>query len=367
MRLAQTLCAFVALMASACVSSAAGVTYKYSGKGFTDYAGNYSERNRVTVTIKLNEPLPANLCNGSSDEHCREGDISSRPGFALQISDGFNTLDWPQPGRIAFISTGPYGEIVHWFIEMGIGQKNGVGTKNLAVNPFLPDAEDSGFIGPGGGGIVGGGRNRNMPGLWGKILPLPQSGSACNGIYEGTIAANLTVFAGQTCVILGGKINGNVSQTGGSLALTDSEIAGNVQISGPSSFSFDNVVIKGKVDVNNLTQSVQGTRKICGSSVTGDFSLYYSSASVKIGDVVGFDCGTQSNNFGGDVTVINNMALVTLANNTVGNNAFINNNNALITVLNNKVTRTLSCAGNRLSPTGSGNTAASKQGECTGL
>jgi hypothetical protein len=60
-------------------------------------------------------------------------------------------------------------------------------------------------------------------------LPL-QSGSNCNGVYTGAFNGNLTVTSGQTCALVSASVTGNITLSGGSLAISNSAIGGNLQI-----------------------------------------------------------------------------------------------------------------------------------------
>jgi hypothetical protein len=57
--------------------------------------------------------------------------------------------------------------------------------------------------------------------------PAPASGSPCNGNYNGTFNGSVTVWAGQNCAFFGGGVNGNVTVSGGHLALTNATVTRN--------------------------------------------------------------------------------------------------------------------------------------------
>ena len=58
--------------------------------------------------------------------------------------------------------------------------------------------------------------------------PAPASGTQCNGNYNGTFKGNLTISAGQNCTFISGGVTGNIAVNGGTLALANAVVSGNV-------------------------------------------------------------------------------------------------------------------------------------------
>ncbi len=65
-----------------------------------------------------------------------------------------------------------------------------------------------------------------------QVSAAPSSGTACNGIYNGTFNGNITVSTGQNCTFISGTITGNINVIGGNLVLAGVQVNGNVLISG---------------------------------------------------------------------------------------------------------------------------------------
>src|SRR5258708_7476072 len=66
---------------------------------------------------------------------------------------------------------------------------------------------------------------------------IPPSSTGCNGTYTGTYSGSLIISKGQNCTFTAGGVTGNVSQSGGNLALANSTVGGNVQVTNGGSFT----------------------------------------------------------------------------------------------------------------------------------
>jgi len=208
------------------------------------------------------------------------------------------------------------------------------------------------------------------------------SGSKCNGTYTGTFNGDVTVTNGQTCVLVGGGITGNVTQNGGSLAISNSTIGGNVQVQGGGTSSIGpSAVIVGNLQIQNIPVGTAPSQ-VCSTTVKGNVQFQNNGTEVQIGALPPSPCA--GNNIGGNLTIQNNTAAASAVGNTVGNNLTVQNNTAATFVDNNHVTGNLqdqnntaptqvftNIVGNNLqcqsdpSITGGGNTAKSKQGQCS--
>jgi hypothetical protein len=129
----------------------------------------------------------------------------------------------------------------------------------------------------------------------------PSSPTACNGAYTGTFAGSILVAPNQLCVIAGGVVNG------GSLIVA--------------------------ADSNRIN----------------------------IGGAAGTTCTT--NTIKGDIQVLSSSGAASISYNTIKGNLLLESDSGAVQVLNNKITNTLGCSGDK-TISGSGNTAASKQGQC---
>jgi hypothetical protein len=211
---------------------------------------------------------------------------------------------------------------------------------------------------------------------------VPPSGTGCNGVYQGTFNGNLTILVGQHCLFMDGAINGNVTVNGGDLTLSDSDVNGNVQVIGLSTFNIGpGSTIGGNLQIQNLLFNPDQDQ-ICGAVVAGNLLLQNSGTAVLIGSPSAPWC--TGNIIGGNLDVHNNWAAVTMSGNTVTGNLEVHNNTAPTAVsanqvngdlhdhnnssptqvFNNAVAQSLQCQNNS-SITGDGNTAGQEQGQCS--
>jgi len=229
---------------------------------------------------------------------------------------------------------------------------------------------------------------------------VPPSGTACNGAYTGTFQGNLTVVSGQSCVLVGGGATGNITETGGNLVLSSATVGGNVTVNGGGTFSIGpSTSIKGNLQIQSIP-SGSATNQVCGSTISGNLQFQSNGTSVLIGsgspscagnvikgslqvlsntapitlygNTVSVSLQVQSNTaavtidgnaVSGSLQVQSNTGATTLDGNTVGGSLQDQSNTGATQVISNVITGTLQCSSNT-SITGSGNTAASKQGQC---
>jgi hypothetical protein len=194
------------------------------------------------------------------------------------------------------------------------------------------------------------------------INSLP-AGSSCNGTFNGTFNGNLTITAGQTCVLMG-TVNGNVTLTGGSLSISNGAVAGNLHVQGGGALSIGpRATVDGNLQIQNVPASA-GPSQVCGATVKGNLSAQDNAAAVQIGSS---SPGCQGNTISGNLQVQDNSGATTIYGNTVSGNVEDQSNTGATQVINNTVSGNLVCQGNT-SITGSGNTAnGQKQGQCAGF
>jgi hypothetical protein len=210
-------------------------------------------------------------------------------------------------------------------------------------------------------------------------VPL-NSGSDCNGVFDGTFKGNVTVSAGQTCTFVSGGITGNIIQYGGSLMISDLTVGGNVQVQGGGTFSIGpSAAIGGALQIYSIPAGTAQSQ-VCGTTVKGSLQFEDNRAAVLIGAAAPISCA--GNTIGGDLTIKDNTASISAVGNTVRYNLAVQNNaaativdgntvsgelldgsNTSTQVFNNTVAQSLQCAKNS-SITGGGNTAGRKQGQC---
>ncbi len=191
------------------------------------------------------------------------------------------------------------------------------------------------------------------------ILAAPPASTACNGTYSGAFVGNLTVSSGETCMFVGGGVTGNITQTGGNLVLSGTIVGGNVQIQAGGSFSIGSFArILGNLQIQNLPSSAIQNH-VCGVNVGGNLMFQNSNAPVQIGA----STMCPGNTVHGNLQVQNNVAAVGIVSNTVSGNLQVQNDSGSTVVSGNQVAKNLQCSGNA-NISGSGNTAAQKQGQC---
>lgn len=178
----------------------------------------------------------------------------------------------------------------------------------------------------------------------------PVSGAACDGVYNGTFSGNIDLSAGQQCVFLNGAVTGNVQQDGGNLVLLESQVGGNVQVNGNSTFTISPYsTISGNLEIQNLPTG-SGQNQLCGSTVKGNLQFQDNGTAVLFGAVpptatyaypieVGPIC--VGNIIGGNLQVQDNSASTSVVGNTVGGNLTDQNNAGPTEVLNDTVSGNL--------------------------
>jgi hypothetical protein len=162
---------------------------------------------------------------------------------------------------------------------------------------------------------------------------------------QGVVSGHITVNGGTLFLSNGSYVSGNIQVTGGNVSIANSTVDGSVQFLGGGNFAIGaGAVIKGNLQMQDLPASTK-PQTVCGATVGGNFALQGSAATVAFGavDVVGTSvaCG---NTIGGNMQIQENTGAVQLFNNAVKKNLICQDNSAL---------------------TGSGNTAKSKQDQCS--
>jgi hypothetical protein len=196
----------------------------------------------------------------------------------------------------------------------------------------------------------------------------PPSGTACNGMFDGTFTGNITVSAGQTCTFIsGGKITGNVNVTGGSFTLnaaavggnltetagglalgSNATVGGNVQVSGLSQLSLSSGAIGGNLQIQQLAAGLpQGM--VCGTQVKGGLQIQNNASPLAFGARNPQTC--TGNAVAGDLQANNNSAALAIDSNRVGGNLQAGNNTGGIDVSANSVGKNLQCQNNNPTPT----------------
>jgi hypothetical protein len=208
---------------------------------------------------------------------------------------------------------------------------------------------------------------------------VPASGTSCNGAYSGTFQGNLTVTNGQTCMFVSGGASGNITETGGNLVLSGGSVGGNVTVTGGTFSIGPSTTIKSNLVVQSIPKS-SATNQVCGTTISGSLQFQSNGTAVLIGS------GTSScagNVIKGSLQVTSNSAAITIDANTISNSLQVQSNTGATTMdgntvggslqdqsntgptqlVSNNIAGVLQCQSNT-TITGSGNTAASKTGQC---
>jgi phosphatidylinositol-3-phosphatase len=174
-------------------------------------------------------------------------------------------------------------------------------------------------------------------------LPIPAGQSVT--FSQGVVTGNIIVKGGTLFLSNGSHVLGKIVVASGNVSIANSAVDGDVQFLGGGNFAVGaGAVIHGNLLIQNLPATAN-LQTVCGASVGGNVEFHNSAAPAAFGaiDVVGTSvaCG---NAIGGDMLIHDNTAPVQLFNNAVTNNLVCQQNASI---------------------TGSGNTASSKQDQCS--
>ncbi len=195
------------------------------------------------------------------------------------------------------------------------------------------------------------------------LKPLPPITST-DCAYTGTFKGNLTVNAGQNCSVVGGTVTGNVTLNGGTLALSNAKIAGNVSVQNGGAVSVrPGTVIGGNLVIQNIPGAAAAASQVCGSTVKGSVTLQNNGIPVAIGSN---SLLCPGNAISGNLVSQNNVAPTAMQHNSVKGNLQDQNNGGGTEVFDNIVTDNLQCQNNSRIFGGT-NTAGQKQGQCAGF
>jgi len=171
---------------------------------------------------------------------------------------------------------------------------------------------------------------------------VPASSTTCNGVYIGTFSGNIIVSSGQNCIFEKGGATGNITETGGNIALSNSAIGGNIVVNGGIYVIGPSTTIKGSLTIQSIpTGSAQNM--ICGATVSGSLTLQSDGTAATIGS------GSPScaaNTIGGSLTLQSNKAAVVLAGNTIKGSVTDQSNTAATTLTSNTISGNLTDQGN---------------------
>ena len=176
---------------------------------------------------------------------------------------------------------------------------------------------------------------------------------------------NVIVPAGNVCTMVGTQVRGSVYvNPGGTLQSWQSNITGNVSAQSPRYVD----LYATRVGGNYLNRDATIDNDICGSTIGGNLELHRSRGNdrIGIGTIVGFCAavgGPIGNTIGGNIKILGSLGFTTLRGNTVREDLqFFENRGGFIGT--NTIGENLQCERNAPPPSGVGNTAAQKEGQC---
>jgi hypothetical protein len=186
--------------------------------------------------------------------------------------------------------------------------------------------------------------------------------TVCDGRLTGVVRGDVFVPFAANCVIDEALVTGNVTTevSAFTLRIEDSVIVGGVSCDACGRLEIERAAVGGTLD---MLEAVDGIR-LCTSAFGGVATLRGTSTSLDIGNPSA-DCG--GNVFSRTLTVTQTFGPLSVQQNVVARDLTVNLNQRGTIVARNIVGNTLSCEGNQPPPTGSGNVARSKQGQCATL
>jgi hypothetical protein len=159
----------------------------------------------------------------------------------------------------------------------------------------------------------------------------------CRGTIGATTVDNLRVPQGASCTLNGTRVEGTVKvERNARLTANGIRVKGNVQSEG-----FKNIVLRRASVVVGSVQLENGLR-----------------------DGSGRVLNTRIN---GDLQFFSNKARMIARGNTILANFQANQNTGGLVIENNRISENLQCQSNNPRPTGGGNTAGDKEGQCARL
>jgi hypothetical protein len=231
----------------------------------------------------------------------------------------------------------------------GYDLASGLGT--IDAGRFVPSLAAlascaGGPAGPGQNGQGQNGQGQDGPGNGGPGCgpgPHGHNVDCSSAMSFAAVTGDLHVRRGATCSLTSSAVDGNVMvDNGATLTLNGVTVAGDVHAGGGTTIT-GSTVIEGNAELANGGTGAPNV--VCGSTIQGNLDVHNNrsttwigtSPSCTAGNTIGHDLNVHDNNVSGGPSA-------SVSDNTVGHN--------------------LDCHGNNPPPTGSGNTAARKSGQC---
>ncbi len=159
----------------------------------------------------------------------------------------------------------------------------------------------------------------------------------CRGTIGATTVDNLRVPQGASCTLNGTRVEGTVKvERNATLTANGIRVKGNVQSEGFKSILLrQGSVVVGSVQLENGLRG--GSGRVINTSINGDLQFF------------------------------SNEARMIARGNTIHANFQANQNTGGLVIENNRIAENLQCQSNNPPPTGGGNTAGDKEGQCARL
>lgn len=179
-------------------------------------------------------------------------------------------------------------------------------------------------------------------------------GDECRGSVGAISVEKVIVPDGASCILTGTQVQSDVEVKGNASVRTEAgaRVGGNVTGAGSSRVVVLDTRVIGNVQTDNTaTVVVRGATSVGGN------------IQIKQGGTATVENATVN----GDVQFEQNRRAIQAARNRVGGNFQVFGNTGGVNLVSNRVAQNLQCKENRPAPTGSGNTAGSKEDQCARL
>lgn len=189
----------------------------------------------------------------------------------------------------------------------------------------------------------------------------PPASVTCSGALNDQIVQDVTIRYQESCTLTRVIVLGDVigRSYAGEIVLDRSAVVGEVRASLPASVELRATVVNGALRVIEPGGGVA----LRGTAIGGTTSITSASGPVVLGSATG-----AGNVFRGGVTLSGNAGGVSLQRNVFGAGlSLLHNYGADVSLTHNLVRGTLACEGNDPAPSGTGNLAAEKTGQCEAL
>lgn len=210
-----------------------------------------------------------------------------------------------------------------------------------------------------------------------------------------TVTGNVTIEDNAALMVMDSEIRGNVggrelsalsvmedSSVGGNVRLVqgsmlwtmDASIDGNLEaIEAMEIMILDGTTIRGNVSFRSTRVAEEGMQLICGSEIFGNTEIIASGNTGQVwkiganGDGCDSDNDSNGNTFHQNLLLQSNQSTLDVDDNTVENNLQVFGNTGGVDIMGNDGIKRLQCFDNDPAPTGGGNSAAVKEGQCENL